>query len=153
MIRDDQPQDYPTIRAITQHAFGRTDEADLVERLRGDGDALVELVFEHEQGLTGHILYSPLLIEQEHRVLSAAALAPVSVLPSFQGKGQGGALIDTGNARCRDLGLSAIIVLGHAGYYPRFGFSAAFRQAGGQRRRIGTTWASARQAKKPGTRR
>lgn len=36
-----------------------------------------------------------------------------------------GELIRAGNARCAALGLDAVIVLGHADYYPRFGFSAA----------------------------
>jgi putative acetyltransferase len=57
--------------------------------------------------------------------LHAAALAPVAVLPAFQSQGIGGDLIRAGNARCAMLGLDAIIVLGHADYYPRFGFSAA----------------------------
>jgi len=37
----------------------------------------------------------------------------------------GMALIEAGNAECRARGLAAIIVLGHADYYPRMGFSAA----------------------------
>ena len=53
-------------------------------------------------------------------------LAPyLSVLPAFQKQGLGGELIRAGNARCAELGCVAVIVLGHADYYPRFGFSAA----------------------------
>ena len=62
------------------------------------------------------------------RLLAAsalAALAPVSVLPAFQKQGMGGDLIRAGNARCAEVGCVAVIVLGHADYYPRFGFSAA----------------------------
>lgn len=124
MIRDAAPRDYGAIRAINTHAFAQPDEANLVEQLRADGDALIELVAASEIALQGHILYSPLAIERAGETLAAAALAPVAVLPAFQGKGLGGDLIRTGNARCATLGLSAIIVLGHADYYPRFGFSA-----------------------------
>lgn len=124
MIRNATPSDYSAIRAIIRHAFGRADEANLVERLREDGDALIELVAGDDLALVGHILYSPVDIAREAETLKAAALAPVSVLPAFQGKGTGGALIKTGNERCAALGLDAILVLGHAGYYPRFGFSA-----------------------------
>lgn len=125
MIRDAEPRDYPAIRAVVRHAFGQDDEANLVEALRADGDALVELVAASEIALQGHILYSPLRIVRGGEVLAAAALAPVSVLPGFQGKGIGGELIRAGNARCAALGLGAIVVLGHPDYYPRFGFSAA----------------------------
>lgn len=129
MIRDAASRDHPAIRAIFRHAFGRDDEADLVERLRADGDVLVELVAGDERAITGHIFYSPLAIVRGDEILKAAALAPVSVLPAFQRQGLGSALIEEGNRRCRDLGLTAILVLGHPGYYPRFGFTAAAARA------------------------
>lgn len=129
MIRDAAPRDYPAIRAIISHAFGRTDEANLVEQLRADGDVLTELVVASETALQAHILYSRLGIEQQAQTIAAAALAPVSVLPAFQGQGLGAALIEAGNERCRDLGLAGVVVLGHADYYPRFGFRADAAQA------------------------
>lgn len=66
---------------------------------------------------------------RDGETLRAAALAPVSVLPAFQKRGLGGALIRAGNARCVELGCVAIIVLGHAEYYPRFGFSPALAES------------------------
>ncbi len=129
MIRDALPRDYPAIRQILRHAFGQNYEADLVERLRADGDVLLELVAATDIALQGHILYSPLSIERDGGTLAAAALAPVAVLPALQRAGLGKALIEAGNARCAALGLSAIIVLGHPDYYPRFGFSAATADA------------------------
>jgi putative acetyltransferase len=119
------PADYPAIRQILRHAFAQDDEANLVEQLRADGDALIELVEASDIALQGHILYSPLAIERDGETLRAAALAPVAVLLAFQRSGLGGELIRAGNARCAALGCDAIIVLGHAEYYPRFGFSAA----------------------------
>ena len=124
MIRTAKHSDYAAIRQVVRHAFGQDDEANLVEQLRADGDALVELVAASEIAIQGHILYSPLAIVRGGETLRAAALAPVSVLPAFQGKGLGGELIRAGNARCAELGCVAIIVLGHAEYYPRFGFSS-----------------------------
>lgn len=125
MIRAAMPRDYPAIRQVVRHAFDQDDEANLVEQLRDDGDALVELVAATDIALQGHILYSPLAIERGGEILAAAALAPVAILPAFQRAGLGKALIAAGNARCAALGLSAIIVLGHPDYYPQFGFSAA----------------------------
>ena len=128
MIRDAVPRDHPAIRAIVRHAFGKADEAELVERLRADGDVLVELLSGDDIALQGHILYSRLVIQRASEAIAAAALAPVSVLPAFQRQGLGGALIEAGNARCVTLGVAAIIVLGHRDYYPRFGFSAAIAE-------------------------
>lgn len=125
MIRDAIPQDHAAIRAVIRHAFGQDDEANLVEQLRADGDVLLELVEASDIAIQGHILYSRLRIERADGALEAAALAPVAVLPAFQSRGVGKALIEAGNARCAALGLDAIIVLGHADYYPQFGFSAA----------------------------
>ena len=125
MIRSAEPRDFPAIRAIIRHAFDRTDEANLVEQLREDGDCLCEFVTATDIALQGHILYSRLAIERDGETLEAAALAPVSVLPHFQRQGLGGELIRAGNAHSAELGCAAIIVLGHAEYYPRFGFSAA----------------------------
>ncbi len=129
MIRDAAPRYYPAIRAIISHAFCQGIEADLVERLRADGDVLFELVASDDVALQGHILYSRLAITRGRDTIAAAALAPVSVLPKFQRHGLGGALIETGNARCAGLGLKAVLVLGHPSYYPRFGFTAAAAQA------------------------
>ena len=129
MIRDATPSDHAAIRAVVRHAFGQADEAYLVDQLRADGDALVELVAATDTALQGHILYSPLTIKRGATKIAAAALAPVSVLPAFQRSGIGAALIEAGNAACSDLGLGAIIVLGHPDYYPRFGFSSALTES------------------------
>ena len=82
MIRDALPADYPAIRAVIRHAFGQTEEANIVEQLRADGDAIVDLVAASDIAIQGHILYSPLAIERPGHTVRAAALAPVSVLPN-----------------------------------------------------------------------
>lgn len=129
MIRDATASDFAAIRQIVRHTFGQDDETNLVEQLRADGDALVELVAASDIAVQGHILYSPLAIVRGGETLRAAALAPVSVLPAFQAKGLGGELIQAGNARCKELGCVGVVVLGHAAYYPRFGFSASLAQS------------------------
>lgn len=123
-IRDAGPRDHAAVRAILLQAFPQAEEADLVERLRAEGDVLAELAAAEGEALQGHILYSALAVERDGATLRCAALAPVAVLPALQGRGIGGDLIRAGNARCAALGLGAIVVLGHADYYPRFGFSA-----------------------------
>ena len=129
MIRAAIASDYAAIRQVVRHAFGQDDEANLVEQLRADGDALVELVAATDIAIQGHILYSPLAIVRDGETLRAAALAPVSVLPAFQRSGLGDELIRVGNSRCKELGCVGVVVLGHAEYYPRFGFSSVLAES------------------------
>lgn len=125
MIRPAAPTDSAAIRDVVAAAFGQPDEADLVDRLRADGDALVELVAEDDGKVIGHILFSRLGIGP----IEGAALAPLAVAPDRQRTGVGVALTEAGLERCRELGVPAIVVLGHADYYPRFGFSAVLARS------------------------
>jgi putative acetyltransferase len=54
-------------------------------------------------------------------------LAPVAVLPEFQYRGIGSELTRRGIEILRGMDVLFIIVLGHADYYPRFGFEKASR--------------------------
>ncbi len=51
----------------------------------------------------------------------------MAVVPDYQRKGIGSALVGQGLLRCKDLGFCAVVVVGHAEYYPRFGFVPADR--------------------------
>ena len=57
--------------------------------------------------------------------IRAVGLAPVNVLPEYQRQGIGSSLCNGGLRRCKAAGYGLVIVLGHAEYYPRFGFSRA----------------------------
>jgi putative acetyltransferase len=124
-LREERPGDRDAIRAVNRLAFGRDDEADLVDRLRADGDAIVSMVAVERGAVVGHILFSRLALDDDATsAIRAAALAPMAVHPDRQRQGIGGALIEQGLALCRMRGVEAVIVLGHPDYYPRFGFSA-----------------------------
>jgi putative acetyltransferase len=122
MIRYARPADHPAIAEVNRAAFGRADEALLVERLRADGDVLFELVADAEGQVAGHILFSRLWAGSENLF---AALAPMAVVPGAQRSGVGSGLVRTGLECAREFGAHGVLVLGHADYYPRFGFSAA----------------------------
>ena len=55
----------------------------------------------------------------------ALALAPCAVLPSWQRTGAGSAAIRAVLAAARNRDEHLVLVLGHADYYPRFGFIPA----------------------------
>lgn len=111
------------VRAINEAAFGRADEADLVDKLRSEGVVLLSLVAEVEKRIAGHILFSRMWIETAAGPIPAVALAPMAVLPEHQRRGIGGRLIRHGLELLRRRGERIVIVLGHPDYYPRFGFS------------------------------
>lgn len=73
----------------------------------------------------GHILLTEIKIKTSDDEITSLALATVSVLPEFQGKGIGGKLITETHQRAKDLGYQSIILLGHENYYPRFGYKLA----------------------------
>lgn len=51
------------IRSINVAAFGALDEADLVDKLRIEEDALISLVAELKKRIVGHVLFSRMWIE------------------------------------------------------------------------------------------
>jgi amidase len=106
-------------------AFGRPQEACLVDRLRDVAHPQVSLVADREGQVVGHILFTPVTIESGLVVETGLGLAPMAVLPQYQRQGIGTRLVWAGLQRCRQMGYHLVVVLGHAEYYPRFGFVPA----------------------------
>jgi putative acetyltransferase len=133
-IRDEQPADRAAVRTVVTAAFGQPAEADLVEALHAANAALVALVAVVDGSVVGHIMFSPMSSHDDmnaedhsatHQSCRLAGLAPMAVAPAYQRSGIGGQLVREGLHRCAALGLDGVVVLGHADYYPRFGFSRA----------------------------
>ena len=128
VIREEGPADHIAVRELNRLAFGRDDEANLVDALRAGGFTRLSLVAERVEAVIGHLLFSCLPIETAAGAVEALALAPVAVRHDRQRQGIGSQLIRGGLAMCRDRGHRIVVVLGHADYYPRFGFSAALAE-------------------------
>ena len=125
MIRPATDEDPAGIRAVHVAAFPTSAEANLVEALSREGDAVVSLVAERQGGIVGHILLSRMQVTGDGREIRALGLAPIGVLPGFQGGGIGGALIEAALGIARATGEAMVFLLGEPDYYARFGFSAA----------------------------
>lgn len=96
----------------------------LVERLR-QSDAFIpelSLVAIINEQIVGHIILTKIFIENKNSKFPSLALAPVSVLPEYQGQRIGSQLIKTAHEKAKTLGYQSIILLGHKTYYPRFGY-------------------------------
>jgi putative acetyltransferase len=99
-------------------------EAQLVEALR-DTDVHVPelcLVAVAHGSIGGHIMFSRARLQFGPQVL---ALAPMAVLPEHQRKGAGGALLAEALNRAEETEFPLVVVVGHADYYPGFGFESA----------------------------
>ena len=123
-IRAERAEDFEAVRRVNEAAFGRPDEARLVDRLRGVRPH-VSLVAVEEGRVVGHIFFSPVSIESLARGVAAMGLGPMAVVPERQGGGVGSRLVREGLQECRRAGCGVVVVLGHADYYPRFGFARA----------------------------
>ncbi len=130
-IRQEEPEDIDAIFEVNAQAFGQDGEARLVNALRDDGDYDPELSLIAVSGerVIGHILFPPVSIVSETEETAALAIATLAVHQDFQCRGIGLALMEEGLKECQRLGYRIVIVVGHPGYYPRFGFTPA-RDAG-----------------------
>jgi putative acetyltransferase len=122
VIRDEEPRDHSRVFELNKLAFDGYEEANIIERLRSV-PGTISMVAEQGDMIVGHICLSPVTLNNE--IGSFAGLAPMSVLPGFQRQGIGSRLVEAGLERCREKEITAIFVLGHPEYYPRFGFTPA----------------------------
>ena len=121
-IREERPDDIAAIREVNRRAFGQDQEGNIVDALRTNGAALLSLVATVNGQVAGHIMYSLLTVAEN---ADGVALGPMAVVPEYQRQGIGTKLIEVGNRKIKDAGYPFIIVVGHADYYPRFGFRPA----------------------------
>ena len=120
-IREERPEDAGTVRAVNLAAFETSVEANLVDALRDQARPIVSLVAEDGGAIVGHILFSPVTLVHGPN-LPMMGLAPMAVVPERQRTGIGSRLVRAGLEHCRREGVAAVVVVGHATYYPRFGF-------------------------------
>lgn len=124
LIREEKPEDLAGIRAVVAAAFGRAAEADIVDALRERAQPFVSLVAEHQGEVVGHVLFTPVTVAGMADT-KMMGLAPMAVAPTYQVRGVGTALVLTGFEQLRLQGMTAVVVVGHPSYYPRFGFVPA----------------------------
>ena len=127
-IRSETKKDYEAVNQVVKQAFATAphrdgNEQELVASLRTSSAFIpgLSLVAEFDGKIVGHILLTEASVGK-HTVL---ALAPLSVLPDFQGRGIGTALIQEGHRTAQKLGYSHCLVLGNPAYYARTGYRPA----------------------------
>ena len=124
-IQPEKPGDAAAFHQVHILAFGQPKEADLVDALRRHGGMIISLVAVQDGRIVGHIAFSPVSITSDTGTIDAIGLAPMAVLPEYQRMGIGSQLVEAGLKACHNTPYGVVVVLGHAQYYPRFGFTPA----------------------------
>lgn len=132
-IRKEEQRDYPAVRRLVEDAFREVAESDhsehyLVERLHMSEAFMPELSLVAETGegkIVGYVLLTKVEIVSDNAVVDSLGVAPLAVLPDCQKQGIGGALLNEAHRRAVGLGYGSAVLLGHPGYYPRFGYRKA----------------------------
>ena len=133
-IRPERPEDAAGIDALLRAAFPGAAEADLVQRLRADGDLALSLVAVKNGEIIGQVAFVPVALDPDpgYRLWG---LAPISVLPHRQGRGIGSALTEAGLSQAEAAGIGMVLVLGDQNFYGRFGFDTMLAEG------IAVAWA------------
>ena len=125
IIRNETDADVGAITEVTVAAFKTLEisnhtEQFIIEALRAAKALPLSLVAEVDGLVVGHIAFSPVTISDG--TMHWYGLGPVSVLPEYQRKGIGKALIQEGLSRLKDLDANGCCLVGHPQYYRIFGF-------------------------------
>ena len=124
VIRPEWPKDASSIRLLLREGFETSAEADLVERLRHDGDLVLAMVAtDATDGIFGYVAFPRLCVEHAGQEFPAIGLAPLVVAKAYRRQGIGADLVSGGLGNLGLRGESLVFVLGNPAYYMRFGFA------------------------------
>ncbi|MBW2314006.1 MAG: N-acetyltransferase [Deltaproteobacteria bacterium] len=124
-VRTERPGDEAAVFTVQNAAFGQTDEARLVDAMRGSVEPAVSLVATRGDAIVGHVFVSPVTLDTEPGATDLGGLAPLGVVPDLQGRGAGGELVRAALEASQGVGFRAVFLLGSPVYYGRFGFEPA----------------------------
>ncbi|KLV07640.1 MULTISPECIES: GNAT family N-acetyltransferase [Photobacterium] len=124
LIRSESPADILPIEALLKSVFDTEAEANLVQRLRENGNRTLALVACNDDGeVIGYAFFSPVTLDGQDD--NWQGLAPMAVSPAYQGQGIGQAMMEEAKQTLAELGYPVVVVLGHSEYYPKAGFEPA----------------------------
>ena len=126
-IRETTDADLNAVLFVEGAAFEGGQEVEFTRRLLADPSAkpLLSLMAFIDDQPAGHILFTAAHLVNSPREVAVSFLAPLAVIPNFQRRGVGGSLIKDGLERLAESGVDLVFVVGHPGYYPRYGFTPA----------------------------
>lgn len=126
-IRTEIDEDIRSIHSVVLAAFQSPLEPMLVDKLRNADAAALSLVAVEDEKIVGHILFSPITVENNLFSKRFLGLAPLAVKPEYQRQGIGSKLVRKGLEMCLSCGWNGVFVLGSPTYYSRFGFEETLK--------------------------
>jgi predicted N-acetyltransferase YhbS len=122
-IRDEAPADIAARERLLDRCFGEARFRKTCQRLRAGRRAAegLSLVAEERGRVRGTIRLWHVAAGPDRPALM---LGPVAVDPALHGRGLGSTLVREALARAEALGHGAVLLVGDAPYYARFGFSS-----------------------------
>ena len=125
-IRSERPADTAAREALLDVAYGAARFTKPSQRLREGREAAVALVATEQGHLVGSVRLWPVATGVGQAASKAALLlGPLAVHPDCRRRGIGAALMRRAIRAARDAGHAAVLLVGDAAYYARFGFTAA----------------------------
>jgi putative acetyltransferase len=126
LIRTEIGVDAAGIDSLLRRCFTTSAEAELVQRLREDGQLTLGVVATDDEGqVLGYAAFSPVTVQDEDR--NWVGLAPLAVDERVRGQGIGQQLVYEGLDTLNEFGYAAVVVLGDPAWYGRCGFEPAAR--------------------------
>ena len=133
IYRVETPSDYDAVEALTRDAFWNVyqpgcDEHFIIHSLRKSPAVAEHLNYICLDGdvPVGHIFYTRTqVVAEDGRVFPVLSFGPISVAPSYQGRGIGSHLIHMTLEMAAKEGCPGVLITGNPGYYHRFGFRSA----------------------------
>ena len=126
-LREELPDDKEPVREIHLRAFGDHGRvvADLADTLREtitptDG---LSLVAGHDGQIAGHVMFTRSLLDAPRRLVEVHVLSPLAVMPGYQKRGIGPALVRKGLKALASRAVPLVFLEGDPGYHSRFGFA------------------------------
>lgn len=115
------PEDLPAIQAVNEQAFARNGSGTF-EKLLASAEGITALLAVSGSNVIGDIIFAPAVVDTTSGPLQGMGLGELGVRPAFQRQGVGQALVHAGLEQLRAKDCPFVLVVGHANYYPRFGF-------------------------------
>lgn len=133
IIRHELPTEYKEVENVTREAFWNLyvpgcSEHYLVHKMREHNDFLsvLDYVAIIDKKIVGNIMYvKSAILNELNEKIDTISFGPVSVLPEYQRKGIGSALLQHSLREAKDKEYKAVIIEGHPKNYCKYGFKSS----------------------------